>query len=323
MAERWRRELTKLRDGAPPAELWDRIASGPRMEFPAEPPRSRVAAFVVATVVFALAAVFVLRAFGSLGGTDRTLGGSDVLSVPPVGRTAPAFLPDGRPIFVVHHLDGSVSLVDAFSPHRAFGFEELVVWCPSSRHFVEWAHEAHFDERGTWHSAGPAPESLVTYRFEVVSHDADGAPSQIRVGDALAPDPARSASETSPDRPPLCPPDDAFVTHAIDPGAIYDEPADAVADAPEGWVAVRGTLHVDDADAFTQLCAEVVDGACVGGVPVRGLDTVRFLLEIIRKYPDESGYEEPQVWLMRVRDGAIDDPAIAGFLIGAGGGVHR
>jgi len=317
MTERWQRELTKLRSGAPPVDLWDRVGGGPRMEPIAEPRRSRIAAAVVATVVFALAAVFALRAFGSIGSIDRTLSGPEALPVPAVGETAPAFLPDGRPIFVVHHLDGGVSVVDAFSPHRAFGFEELVVWCPTTRHFVEWAHEAHFDERGTWHSAGPAPESLVTYRFEVVSHDANGAPTQIGVGAPLPPDPARSASETSPDRPPFCPPDGAFVTHAIDPDAIYDEPADAVADAPEGWVAVRGTLSIDDTDAFAQLCAEVADGACVDGVPVRGLDTVRFLLEIIRKYPGETGYEEPQVWLVRVRDGVIDDPAIAGFLNGA------
>jgi hypothetical protein len=162
----------------------------------------------------------------------------------------------------------------------------------------------------------------VTYRFEVVSRDASGVPIRILVGAPFLPDPARSASETSPDRPPFCPPDGAFVTHSIDPDAIYDEPADAVADAPEGWIAVRGTLHVDDGDAFTQLCAEVVDGACVDGVPVRGLDTVRFLLEIIRKYPGETGYDEPQVWLVRVRDGVIDDPAIAGFLNGAADGVH-
>ncbi|MGH2640337.1 MAG: hypothetical protein ACRDGO_01415 [Actinomycetota bacterium] len=310
MTERWQRELTKLRGGAPPDDLWDRVGEGPRMEPIGEPRRSRIAA------------VFALRAFGSLGGVDRTFTGPEVLSVPAVGETAPTFLPDGRPIFVVHHEDGTLSVVDAFSPHRAFGFEELVVWCPTTRHFVEWAHEAHFDERGAWHSAGPAPESLVAYRFEVVARDANGAPRQIRVGDPLPPDPTRSASETSPDRPPFCPPDDAFVTHSIDPATIYDEPVDALADAPEGWVAVRGTLHVDDGDAFTQLCAEVADGACVNGVPVRGLDTVRFLLEIIRKYPGETGYDEPQVWLVRVRDGLIDDPAIAGFLNGAGSGVH-
>jgi hypothetical protein len=321
MAERWQRELTKLRAGRPPDDLWDRIGQGPRMDPLPEPGRSRLAAGAVAAIVFILAAVFAFRAFGPLGPRDLTLSGGEVLRVPPRGETMPAFLPDGRPIFIVHHEEGAVSVVDAFSPHRAFGFEELVVWCPTSRQFVEWAHEAHFDEQGRWDSGGPSPEGLVTYAFEIVNRDETGDPAEIRVGAPRDPDPGHSAAETGPDRPPFCRPDGAFVTHTIEASDVYGSPEAAVAAAPAGWVAVRGTLSVDDGDAFVQLCAEVVDGGCVEGVPVRGLDNVRFLLEVIRKFPD-TGYEEPQVWLVRVRDGVIDDPAIAGFLNGAGGGVH-
>ena len=318
MAERWQRELTKLRGGAPPAELWDRVVEGPRMDPLSEPRRSRLAAAAVAVVVFALAAAFAFRALGPVL-TDRTLDGSNVVSIPPRGEVKPAFLSDGHPIFVVHHEDGTVTVVDAFSTHRAFGFEEIVVWCPTTRHLVEWAHEAHWDEYGRWHSAGPAPSGLTTFAFDVTARDPKGDAATIRVGEAQEPDPGRSAAVTDPSRPPFCPPDGSYVTHTIDPSDIYGSPEAAVAAAPAGWVAVRGTLHVDDLDAFTQLCAEVADGACVDGVPVRGLDTVRFLLEIIRKHPG-TGYEEPQVWLVRVRDGVIDDPAIAGFLNGAG--VH-
>lgn len=323
MAERWQRELTKLRRGTPPDGLWDRVAEGPRMDPLSEPRRSRLAAAAVAVAVVALAAMFAVRAFAPSRARDHTLSGPDVLTVPTRGVTAPAFLTDGHPIFVVHHEDGTVTVVDAFSTHRALGFEEIVVWCPTTRQLVEWAHEAHWDEYGRWHSAGPAPSGLPTYRFDVVARDPNGDPASIRVGEPRDPDPGRSAAITEPSRPPFCPPDDAFVTHSIDPSDIYASPDAAVAAAPAGWVAVHGTLHVDDRDAFTQLCAEVADGACVDGVPVRGLDTVRFLLEIIRKYPGQTGYDEPQVWLVRVRDGLIDDPAIAGFLNGAGGGVHR
>jgi hypothetical protein len=318
MAERWQRELTKLRRGVPPDGLWERATQGPRMDPLAEPRRSRLAAAVVAVAVFALAAMFVLRAFGPFRNADYTLGGPDVLSVPARGETAAAFLPDGHPIFVVHHEDGTLTVVDAFSTHRAFGFEEIVVWCPTTRHLVEWAHEAHWDEYGRWHSAGPAPSGLPTYAFDVTGRDPNGDPATIRIGEPKEPNPRHSAAVTDPSRPPFCPPDGSYVTHTIDPSDIYGSPEAAVAAAPAGWVAVRGTLHVDDGDAFTQLCAEVADGACVDGVPVRGLDTVRFLLEIIRKYPGQTGYDEPQVWLVRVRDGLIDDPAIAGFLNGAG-----
>jgi len=323
MAERWQRELTKLRGGVPPDGLWDRVAQGPRMDPLPEPRRSRLAAAAVAVTVFALAAMFVVRAFGPFRDPDHTLAGPDVLTVPDRGETAAAFLSDGHPIFVVHHEDGTVTIVDAFSTHRAFGFEEIVVWCPTTRQLVEWAHEAHWDEYGRWHSAGPAPSGLPTFNFDVIARDPNGDPATIRIGEPQEPDPGHSAAITDPSRPPFCPPDGAYLTHTIDPSDIYASPEAAVAAAPAGWVAVRGTLHVDDRDAFTQLCAEVAAGACVDGVPVRGLDSVRFLLEIIRKYPGETGYEQPQVWLVRVRDGVIDDPAIAGFLSGAGGGVHR
>jgi len=323
MAERWQRELTKLHGGEPPAGLWDRVAEGPRLDPLAEPRRSRLAAAGVAVVVFALAAVFAIRAFAPFRGPDRTLGGPDVLAVPPRGEAAAGFLPDGHPVFVVHHEDGTVSVVDAFSSHGAWGFEDIVVWCPTTRHFVEWAHEAHFDEFGTWHSAGPAPSGLPTYDFEVVGRDANGDPASILVGEERMPDPRRSPSVTEPGRPPFCPPDDAFVTHAIDPAAIYDSPADTVADGPPGWVAVRATLLVDDEDAFVQLCAEVTEGVCVDGVPVRGIDGVRFLLEVLRPHEEPVAYEEPQVWLVRIRDGVIDDPAGVSFFEGGGGGVHR
>lgn len=323
MTERWQRELTKLRGGELPEGLWGRAAQGPRMDPLPEPGRSRLAAAVVAVMVFALAAVFAVRAFGPFRNADQTLAGPDVLTVPAPGETAAEFLPDGHPIFVVHHRDGALSVVDAFSSHGAWGFEDLVVWCPTTRHFVEWAHEAHFDEYGAWRSAGPAPFGLATYDFEVVGRDASGDPVSIRVGEEQEPDPGHSAPETEPGRPPFCPPGDAFVTHTIDPSAIYDSPADAVAAAPEGYVAVRATLLVDEEDAFPQLCAEVVEGVCVDGVPVRGIDSVRFLLEVLRPNEESLAYEEPQVWLVRIRDGVIDDPGGVSFFEGGGGGVHR
>lgn len=323
MAERWQRELTKLRGGTPPEGLWDRVAEGPRMDPLLVPGRSRLAAAAVAVTVFGLAAVFALRAFEPFGIADHTLAGPGVLAVPAPGETAAEFLPDGHPVFVVHHEDGAVSVVDAFSSHGAWGFEDLVVWCPTTRHFVEWAHEAHFDEYGVWHSAGPAPFGLATYDFEVVGRDASGDPASIHVGEERDPDPGHSASETEPSRPPFCPPGDSFITHSIESSAIYDSPADAVAAAPEGYVAVRGTLLVDDTDAYVQLCAEVVEGVCVDGVPVRGIDSVRFLLEVLRPHEETLAYEEPQVWLVRVRDGVIDDPGGVSFFEGGGGGVHR
>lgn len=118
MAERWKRELTKLRAGELPDGLWDRVTEGPRMEPLREPGRSQLAAAAVAVVVFVLAAAFAFEAFGPFR-ADRTLSGPDVLTVPARGQAEPAFLPEGRPIFVVHHEDGTVTVVDALSSHHA------------------------------------------------------------------------------------------------------------------------------------------------------------------------------------------------------------
>ena len=57
-----------------------------------------------------------------------------------------------------------------------------------------------------------------------------------------------------------------------------------------------------------QLCAQVVDGACQGGVVVRGVDGIGLYLNVTR-FPDVTGYEEPQVWLVQIRDGVFDNSA--------------
>ena len=94
------------------------------------------------------------------------------------------FLDDGRPVFVVHHQDGTVSVVDAFSTHRAWGVEELNVWCPTTREFVEVAHEAHFDEYGTLTpDSGPAGKGgVATFAFSVVTSEPSGDPASIQIG---------------------------------------------------------------------------------------------------------------------------------------------
>ncbi len=97
------------------------------------------------------------------------------------------------------------------------------------------------------------------------------------------------------------------VAHQFDDDQIWDSPAEAVAAAPTGWVAIRSTLHVDP-DGFVQLCAQVVDDACQGGVVVRGVDGIGLRLNVTG-FDWVSGYEEPQVWLVQIHDGVIDNPA--------------
>jgi hypothetical protein len=131
MDDRSQRELTKLRGGELPDDLWDRVMEGPRLAPLAPRGRSRVTAAVVAFAVFGLAAFFLWRAFAETAVTQPA--GSDVVTVPPRGETSAVYLADGRPVFVVHHEDGTVSVADGFSSHRAWGVEALNVWCPTTR----------------------------------------------------------------------------------------------------------------------------------------------------------------------------------------------
>jgi hypothetical protein len=324
--DRYRRELTKLRRAELPDGLWARVQEGPRQAPLGPEPRSRVAAAVVAFAVFGLAAILAWQAFRPSHPSQPA--GSDTVAVPRRGETSAVFLSDGRPVFVVHHGDGTVSVVDGFSSHRAWGVEELIVWCPTTREFVEAAHEARFDEYGGFASP-PAPGGVATFAFQVAATDAGGDPTRIVVGGMQ--DPALDGGDSGPDRPPFCPTGaaDAGLTrvtggysgdsgmvlaHLVDEADVFATPADAVSAAPTGWVPVHGTLHVDP-DGFVQLCAQVVADRCEGGVIVRGVDGIGLYLNVT-SLDFVSGYEEPQVWLVRIRDGVIDDPA--GILTSSG-----
>jgi hypothetical protein len=324
MDDRYRRELTKLHGAELPDDLWARVQEGPRLAPLGPGGRSRVTAGVVAFAVFGLAAFFVWKAFTEAAPVSQPAG-SNVVTVPRRGETSAVFLADGRPVFVVHHLDGTVSVVDGFSSHRAWGVEELDVWCPSTRQFVEVAHEAHFDEYGTLVKGGPAGRGgVATFTFAIVATDAVGDPSQILVEDIQ--EPTTPGRDSGVERPPFCPPggttgDETLIpvtggysgetgmvaAHSLDGRQVWDSPAAAVAAAPAGWVAVQGTLLVDP-DGFVQLCAQVVDGTCEGGVAVRGVDGIGLYLNVTR-FDWVSGYEEPQVWLVQIHDGVIDNPA--------------
>lgn len=342
MSERWKSELSKLRRAELPAELWERIGEGPRLE-PLHPRAGpRVVAALTALTLFAGAVVLLWAVFAPSQPTVTTLTGPEVLDVPPRGQVAPEFLPNGRPIFVVSHEDGTVSVVDAFSSHRAWGFEELVAWCPSSRHFVEVAHEAHFDEYGNY-SAGPAPTGISTFEFEVVERDAAGDPASIRVGAMREPDPGHGPLEGDTSRPPFCPPWSGrsgpvtrvtggytgevadVVAHMIDESSIWKTPADVVAAEPDGWIAVKGRLLVSSEDGFVQLCASVEGEPgqqpgspdprrCESGATVRGIAGGPLFVEVLVPNPG-SAYEEPGVFLARVGDGVLDDLAGADFLV--------
>lgn len=271
----------------------------------------RVTTAVVALAVFAVAGALLWTGFQPVRTTPGTLAGSNVLDVPPRGEADAAFLADGRPVFVVHNSDGSITVVDGFSPHRAWGIRQLVVWCPTN-YFASWPDGSYFDRYGTWRGGRPAQPGLASFSFAVLRRDAVGDPAQVRVraiGPPIAhghgnitsrrPDPSDCGSVTaSPDR---------FIGHAIDPSRIWDSPAAAANEATQKWVAVEGTLLVTSGGSV-RMCSDVDAAVCRDGVPVRGVDPAGLRKKI--RSNAESPYAQPHVWLVRVDGGAIVELAI-------------
>ncbi len=165
--------------------------------------------FVIAAAVIAGAFVGVGALVGQRDGdraTRQTTAATfpSRVEVPPVGDARSAQLRDGTPVWVVNHEDGSVSVLDAASAHRPFGFGALVGWCASSRGFEDPVHGSQYDEQGRYRG-GPAPTGLRAYATGGVENGsvtvtgADPFPSDRVQGD-LAVGPA--CSDGSPDLEP-------------------------------------------------------------------------------------------------------------------------
>jgi hypothetical protein len=111
MPERWEHEIKKLREFEPGADLGSRVAEGPRGE-PSPPARQRVIAGATALVVFAAAAIFAVRVFGT---------GSDGVAVAPG--------PDGSDERIVIELSAGSGQSEA--PEATMRYGDLVqrgVW---------------------------------------------------------------------------------------------------------------------------------------------------------------------------------------------------
>ena len=288
------RTRLQLVDQIPAPDLWRRIETGePRGVRPPEP-RSRMLVAVLALAIAGAGIFLALRALVLSPGQPAApsgLSGSDVVDVPAIGETAPAFLADGHPVFVVHHEDDTVGVVDAFSTHRPWGVEELVGWCPSSRTFDEPEHGAKFNEYGQY-LAGPAAADLARYEVERMG-------SRVRVGSAIVPatrsDTPRVGFEGEP-----CEGTGAPVTlHSIPHSAVFASPAEAVRSRPEGWIALRGTLLVRGEEPAL-LCATVEEGLCAWPAVVEGIDSKAWL-----DFLDTPEVTIDNEWIARVQGGHL------------------
>lgn len=273
---------------------------------------ARLVTAVVALAVFAAAGALVWNGFAPARTTPGTLAGPNVLEVPPRGEAEAAFLADGRPVFVVHYEDGSVSVIDASSPHVAWGIGQLVAWCSGRNYFVASAAGSFFDRYGGWTAGRPAPPGLASFAFDVLRRDSTGDPAALRVGAIGLPIAHQHGNITSRRSfPSGCGPADGspgqVVAHAIDPSRIWHSPADAVKAATSDWLAVEGTLLVS-ANGSVEMCSDVSGNVCRERAPVRGIDAAG-LRRKFESNPD-STYAQAHVWLVRTEGGAIVELAI-------------
>ncbi len=291
MTERWRRELTKLR-GAPglPEDLWRRVRTGPRMEGAAIRARTRAATIAVAFAVSIAALAVAWIVVRPLHREQIVSAGSDVLDVPAIDEVAPANLADGRPVFVVHHNEGTVSVVDGFSTHVPWGLAKVVAWCSTSRTFDDVFHGAKWNEDGDY-LVGPAPTGLTTYETTILG---DG---QVKVGSQIPPSPRGSGGRL--EQRPWCQ-TSANMVYPTLPTEVFDSPSAVVDAAPDGWVAVKGELVATDAGGV-ELCSVFTTGpGCLDGASVEGFD-------VSGLFGENPEFIISGPFIARVEDGSLVD----------------
>jgi Rieske Fe-S protein len=267
-----------------------------------------VVAAIAAATSFGLLAALLWTDLGSGGPdeADRSGGPAEgsVLEVPPPGEVRAGLLRDGLPVFVVRHEDGTVTVVEAFSPHVPWGIGKLIGWCASTRTFDDPFHGSLFDEFGGY-LFGPASRDLVVRSADFLSGDR----TRVTVGGPLEAE-SRMGTAGESRYAPLCEglaapgaagAPDELVVPAVDSLPTYDSPGEAVAASPEGWIVLRGSLLVTEQEEDpVLLCAPSEDDdVCLFPAEVAGVD--RDILQ------GEPFVTIDGLWLARIQDGVLRD----------------
>jgi len=202
--------------------------------------------------------------------------------LPAVGQVDGVRLRDGRPVFVVRHQNGEISVLDGFSTHIPYGIFKLLRWCPSSRIFEDPAHGAKYDEWGR-KTGGPAPPGgLIAFSFQLESRArlvVGGEVGTIAGGDPTNPVPADYS--------------DCAYVHDFS-GNQRLTPAEALAQPDGSWQVVAGVVDPQ----FQRLCAlgtGCPDPALIADLVLQAQLDQRALTYLRR----------PQLWLVKVTDGRL------------------
>jgi hypothetical protein len=205
------------------------------------------------------------------------------LALPRAGETRADYLPDGTPVWVVGHQDGSVDVFSAFSTHPTFGVQNLTWWCPASRAIEDPFSGSGWTEYGV-KVAGPAPSDLA--RWSTAVHG-----DKVLVGDLTSGAPARLATGQQ-----QCTADDDVTVHSFDDWRRWDSPRRAIASEPGGWILLAGALAPEN-DASVAICS--LTGCEDSAIP-DGVGPLRTSLRQFDGLPD-------QLFIVKVRGGRLTE----------------
>lgn len=241
-------------------------------------------------VVAALMAVAVLAAMLWPWATEPEAPAAG-LPVPPRGDVIAAFAGDGHPVWVIGHLDGRISVLDALSTHVPFAINKPTWWCPRSRVIEDPFHGARYDEFGE-PVGGPAPRGLRPYAFQL---EAD----QLFIGEASA---ERPMSPSAGSGAAGCTAADGPLVHDYTTLPEAESPMLAQA-ADDGWIRLHATLVPAPETRSGLLCPKRVEADICAEV---GLPGIEHLLST----PGDRAAESLEAWtdtdwLAHVLDGRI------------------
>lgn len=193
------------------------------------------------------------------------------LPLPEPGQVRADYLPDGEPVFVVGHEDGSVQVLSAFSTHRPDGLLKLTWWCPSARGFEDPFHGSRWDEYGV-KLFGPATSRMAYW--EVLGADDGSLALGARVDRVDVAEPATQPA--SNERRWCTGLEGPVVYHTFEGWQAWDSPSEAIEAEPEGWILLKAGISQDPGSGRVLLCslAGCADSAVAATLahPPRGND---------------------------------------------------
>jgi hypothetical protein len=206
---------------------------------------------------------------------------SVALDLPRAGEARADYLPDGSPVWVIGHEDGSVDVFSAISTHVTSGLAKLTWWCPRSRTLEDPFQQSAWSELGV-KTSGPAPYDLTRWTTTVQGNT-------LLLGEEKTG--ARSGGGVPLDRP--CTAADDVTFHTFEGWHLWNSPSELIAAHPDGWALLAGGL-ASPTDGSVMICSV---GGCGDAVVLGGVGRGAML----ERFPDE-------LFIVKVRDGKLADP---------------